>query len=407
MIVALLFDILNNSGLFYNPPTTPNIDIGVVCQVQINKCKIGNRRRFVGKIGEPASFLLEVRDINGQLTHLPNDCAISCLMDDTEVNTQITLKEKGNYKISFVPQNPGPHTVTCLIGSEHVNGSPFVCRVLPTSLLHHIKLIDNLDIPVGVAFTRQTNHTILAERGTRASNISILNERGEKIKSLGNQEFHTLSGVALDKEDNLFIVDSGRGCLCKYSMEGDNMAAVGIFDLPYSVAVHPNGTIFITERNNYRIQVFNQDLTFSYSFGSKGTQRGKFKVLFDIAIDSKGYVYASDPKLHRVQKFDELGNYVSSIQVNSPYFLSFDGQDILYVMEQRESLKQFFAVRPIFVVHHHFITIINCRGDDMMMLDEFQWSMYCPDYGCASNIAVNREGLLHICDPHNNCIYIC
>ena len=81
---------------------------------------------------------------------------------------------------------------------------------------------------------------------------------------------------------------------------------------------------------NHRIQVLNPDLTFSHSFGMKGSANGQFNNPRDIAIDSQGLVYVADLGNHRIQKFTPNGKFVAQFgsygpgQLNRPYGITID-----------------------------------------------------------------------------------
>ena len=87
-------------------------------------------------------------------------------------------------------------------------------------------------------------------------------------------------------------------------MEGQFLASVGTkgkgplqFERPVSIMVHPNGQVLISEAHSNRIQVLNQDLTFSHSFTTRGSPRGKGQGHFGMAVDSQGIVYVTDREM--------------------------------------------------------------------------------------------------------------
>ena len=64
---------------------------------------------------------------------------------------------------------------------------------------------------------------------------------------------------------------------------------------------------YVTEENNFHVQVLNSDLTFSNSFGRKGSGRGQFVGIHGIACDSTENVYVVDADNHRIQLFTADG----------------------------------------------------------------------------------------------------
>ena len=62
--------------------------------------------------------------------------------------------------------------------------------------------------------------------------------------------------------------------------------------------------------DNDRVQVLNSDLTFSNTFGKKGSGKGQFDSPWGIACDSTGKVYVADTGNHRIQVFTAEGKFL-------------------------------------------------------------------------------------------------
>lgn len=94
-----------------------------------------------------------------------------------------------------------------------------------------------------------------------------------------------------------------------------------LFNQPSDVAWDAAGDIFVSDGyGNSRIAKFDKDGKFLKSWGSKGSEQGKFDKLTSLATDPQGNVYAADRGNKRIQVFDSDGNYKSSISdVGSPW----------------------------------------------------------------------------------------
>ena len=66
----------------------------------------------------------------------------------------------------------------------------------------------------------------------------------------------------------------------------------------------------MADSNNHRVQVLNPDLTFSHTFGKKGSGKGQFQYPRGIASDSTGKVYVTDRDNHRIQVFTAEGKFL-------------------------------------------------------------------------------------------------
>jgi sugar lactone lactonase YvrE len=65
--------------------------------------------------------------------------------------------------------------------------------------------------------------------------------------------------------------------------------------LPNGLAIGNNGTVYVVDTGNQRIQKFTQNGTYISEFGESGMQDGKFLSPKGIAIDKEENVYVSDP----------------------------------------------------------------------------------------------------------------
>jgi DNA-binding beta-propeller fold protein YncE len=99
--------------------------------------------------------------------------------------------------------------------------------------------------------------------------------------------------------------------------------APGQFNFPRNVAIGPDGSIYVADSGNNRIQVFSPQGQFVRQWGStcklfektplgcQGDGRGQFNEPWGIAVGQDGSVYVSDTWNHRIQKFDSQGNFVT------------------------------------------------------------------------------------------------
>jgi hypothetical protein len=106
---------------------------------------------------------------------------------------------------------------------------------------------------------------------------------------------------------------------------------------PTGTVTAPNGDIFITEGhggNTGRVSKFAPDGTFIMSWGNVGSDPGEFNVPHDIAMDSQGRVFVADRMNYRIQIFDQKGNFIDSWkQFGQPSGTYISLDDVLYVTD--------------------------------------------------------------------------
>ena len=93
---------------------------------------------------------------------------------------------------------------------------------------------------------------------------------------------------------------------------------------PNDVAVADNGDIFIVQghtpgpRGDARVLKFDKTGRFLAPWGGKGTAPGQFEVAHGIAIDAKGLLWVADRENQRIQVFDQNGHVRARDEVRRP-----------------------------------------------------------------------------------------
>ena len=110
------------------------------------------------------------------------------------------------------------------------------------------------------------------------------------------------------------------------------------FISPSSVAVAANGDIFVADghgvNENNRVVKFSKDGKFIKAWGKTGYAPGEFRTLHGIAIDSRGRVFVADRGNTRIQIFDQEGKHLSTwLQFGTPSGIAFDDKDQIYVAD--------------------------------------------------------------------------
>ena len=114
-------------------------------------------------------------------------------------------------------------------------------------------------------------------------------------------------------------------------------AEPGYFYAPNDVIVAPNGDIFVSEGHgagNNRVLKFSPTGELIKSWGKLGTGPGEFDQPHSLAFDSKGRLYVADRNNNRIQVFDQDGNYISEMrQFSRPSGVFIDKDDNIYVAD--------------------------------------------------------------------------
>jgi hypothetical protein len=142
----------------------------------------------------------------------------------------------------------------------------------------------------------------------------------------------------------------------KFSPEGKVLLTLGIAGVPGSgpgqlnspsdVVVAANGDIFVAdghsfEDDNNRIVKYSSDGKFLKSWGKTGYAPGEFRMPHSIALDARGRVFVADRGNNRVQIFDQEGNFLAQwTQFGRPSGITFDSKDQIYVTDSESDNVQ-------------------------------------------------------------------
>jgi DNA-binding beta-propeller fold protein YncE len=121
--------------------------------------------------------------------------------------------------------------------------------------------------------------------------------------------------------------------------EWNEAAGTRLFNEPNDIALAANGDIFITQghtpgagKGDPRVLKFDHNGKFIKSWGGKGTEPGKFDVAHGLAIDAKGLLWVTDRENQRIQIFDQEGKYIREVKfAGLPCALEFTKDNIYMV----------------------------------------------------------------------------
>ena len=146
-------------------------------------------------------------------------------------------------------------------------------------------------------------------------------ETGDLIDQWGAEMFVMPHGLTIDNEDNIWVTDVGLHQVFKFDHAGNLLMTLGErgvpgkdashFNMPTDVAIFPDGSFYVSDGYvNSRITKFSQDGEYLTGWGSKGMEPGQFDVPHSIALDSQGLIYVADRGNARIQIFDEAGKFI-------------------------------------------------------------------------------------------------
>jgi hypothetical protein len=152
--------------------------------------------------------------------------------------------------------------------------------------------------------------------------IIVFDREGNFLRSWGEGKFPRAHGIHIDVDDTLYLTDDAGHFVRKCTTDGKVLLEIGVpgepapymsgrpFNRCTHTALSPKGEIYVSDGyGNSRIHKYSPDGKLLKSWGEPGTDAGQFNVPHNIATDAEGWVYVADRENHRVQVFDGNGKY--------------------------------------------------------------------------------------------------
>ena len=175
-----------------------------------------------------------------------------------------------------------------------------------------------------IAIASDQNDNIWVLRRSEPS-VLVVTAEGKFVKSWGQGLFaQGAHFISADHEGNVWTTDNVDNTVYKFDQNGKLLLTLGrrgqagdntsrdLFDGPSSVAIAPNGDIFVTDGyRNSRLVKFSKDGTFLKIIGGiKGNAPGQFDLPHAVVLDAKGRLIVADRNNRRVQILDQEGTFI-------------------------------------------------------------------------------------------------
>ncbi len=207
-------------------------------------------------------------------------------------------------------------------------------------------------LPAGMNFgetasvaTDARGHIFVSHRGPKP--IMEFDRNGAFIRGWGDGSFVNPHGLRFDPEGNLWAVDNGGHFVVKMDPAGRIRMVLGrrgiagttdsLFNGPTDVAFAPDGDVYVTDGyGNSRVMKFTKAGTFLRTWGRKGIGPGEFNTPHSVVVDKRGRVYVGDRENNRIQIFDSDGKPITQwTHLGSPWGLYLTPDETLYMADGR------------------------------------------------------------------------
>jgi DNA-binding beta-propeller fold protein YncE len=150
----------------------------------------------------------------------------------------------------------------------------------------------------------------------------VFDREGNFLRSWGEGVFSRAHGAHMAPDDTIYLTDDGDHTVRKCTLDGKVLLTIGIPGEPAPfmsghpfrrcthTALSPSNEIYVSDGyGNARIHKYTQDGRRLKSWGEPGSGPGEFNLPHNIACDADGWVYVADRENHRIQVFDGDGRF--------------------------------------------------------------------------------------------------
>jgi DNA-binding beta-propeller fold protein YncE len=152
--------------------------------------------------------------------------------------------------------------------------------------------------------------------------IVVFDRDGNVLRTWGEGVFKHAHGIHIAADGCIYLTDDTDHTVRKCTPEGKVLLTIGVPGVPKPfmsgepfrkcthTALSPAGDIYVSDGyGNARVHKYSPDGKLLMSWGQPGAAPGEFNLPHNIACDADGWVYVSDRENHRVQVFDGNGKF--------------------------------------------------------------------------------------------------
>jgi DNA-binding beta-propeller fold protein YncE len=212
-------------------------------------------------------------------------------------------------------------------------------------------------LPKGIAVDKDNNFYVIDETGNK---LHKFDAAGRALSGFGNagKEFKVLkapSGIAIDNQGNIYVTDTKSHSVAKFDKSGKFIKKWGkqgnqqdAFDSPSGICADKNNDVYVVDSGNGRIKQYSSQGILKKVWGKSGTAEGNFIFPTDVAVNQANEIFILDRA--RVQKFSSNGEFIEAWgkagrgdgDLNKPMGIFIDRYDHIYITDTGNNRIQKF-----------------------------------------------------------------
>ena len=239
--------------------------------------------------------------------------------------------------------------------------------------------------------------------------VVVFDREGNFLRSWGEGIFtQRTHGIHVAPDDSVYCVDDALHTIQKFTPEGRLLTTLGTptqpspiwrgqpFNRPTHVAVSPaTGDLYISDGyGNCRIHKFSPDGRHILSWGEPGIDPGQFIRPHNVVIDTDDNIYIADRENHRIQVFDSNGRFLTMWNnIHRPDGICLDAEGNFFVGE----LNGMTGMEGCPGLGHR-VSIYNLKGDLLSRFGDPEEGEGPAQFIAPHGVAVDSRGDLYVGD---------
>ena len=177
----------------------------LVLRVDPTKCTAEGPGTKVAEVSKSAQFTVCTMSHNGQLCREQQvvEAELKSVVNDSVIHTKVTSKGRGVYEVTYTPVVRGRHSLTVNVNGTQIAGSPFqvFVKIHPMQLGEPVRVVEGVVDPWGMALNSK-QQLVVAERDVKK--VTVFDKEGKNVQTITCEKLSSPSGVAVDKNDNIY-----------------------------------------------------------------------------------------------------------------------------------------------------------------------------------------------------------
>ena len=359
-----------------------------VCQEKTNllECSADGSGMKDAEVGKPAYVQVSCKSMNAVVI----ESKLTSLVDGTVTKAKVQRKQNSVYQIEYVPKVRGRHKLEITANGLPVPGSPYpvLVKISPTQLGKPVKVIGGVNRPIDIAINSVGEVLVAEEHG----DVLVLDKNGKRLRSIAKSRYHfkKLEGIAVDKDDNIYLTDQGNSKLFKFNQKRELVRVIG----------QGQG---LEQFNSYEISICGEQVIV-------GSRKPPYLYIFhtNLELDRKiGLTRAGVGDVMGISNDEHMNLYICDFcDPGGVHVLSLKGQGELLYSFGKEQLRN-----PHSICISGGLVCVSTWSDDKICVFSKEGKLVTSFGGigykegqfiCPSGLVFDVDGFFYVGDSYNN-----